>query len=102
MSTPASAPSPAPTGVQLVDRSERASTLARDLAPTIERERRLPEALVDELRTTGLMRACVPAELGGPEPSPGTVLNAAERIARGDASTGWCVSIAAGKTITSS
>ena len=94
MSTPASPLSP-PTGVELVDLSERASRLARDLSATIERERRLPEALVDELRTTGLMRACVPAELGGSEPSPGTVLNSAERIARGDASTGWCVSIAA-------
>src|ERR1700682_5371250 len=94
MSTPASPLSP-PTGVELVDLSDRAARLARDLAPTIERERRLPEARVDELRATGLMRACVPAELGGSEPSPGTVLNSAERIARGDASTGWCVSIAA-------
>ncbi len=41
------------------------------------------------------MRAGAPAELGALEASPARTLSGAERIARGDASAGWCVSIAA-------
>jgi alkylation response protein AidB-like acyl-CoA dehydrogenase len=41
------------------------------------------------------MRAGAPAELGALEAPPATTLGGAERIARGDASSGWCVSIAA-------
>ncbi|HWX97780.1 MAG TPA: acyl-CoA dehydrogenase family protein [Solirubrobacteraceae bacterium] len=70
------------------------SALARKSAAETERERALPQALVDELRATGLMRAGAPAALGAMEASPATALSAAERIARGDASAGWCVSIA--------
>jgi len=47
------------------------------------------------------MRAGVPTSLGGLEASPGTTLSAAESIARGDASAGWCVSIAATSSLLS-
>jgi alkylation response protein AidB-like acyl-CoA dehydrogenase len=80
---------------------ERASALARDLAASTERERALPAALVDELCATGLMRGCAPATLGALEASPATTLSGAERIARGDASAGWCVSIAATSSLLS-
>ncbi|MDQ6811037.1 MAG: hydroxylase, partial [Actinomycetota bacterium] len=73
----------------------RAATLAADLAETSERERALPAALVDALCATGLMRAGAPAALGALEAPPSRTLSGAERIARGDASAGWCVSIAA-------
>jgi len=73
----------------------RAAALARELAATSERERALPQALIDELRATGLMRAGLPLALGGSEGSPAETLGGAEAIARGDASAGWCVSIAA-------
>src|SRR3984957_10717748 len=90
------APAPAaPTQAEFDSRVELASILARDLAPTTERERALPEALLDGLRATGWMRACAPAELGALEASPAVTLRGAEAIARGDASAGWCVSIAA-------
>jgi alkylation response protein AidB-like acyl-CoA dehydrogenase len=94
MPTPAAPPSSAPTSAELTALIDRAATLARDLAVRTERERALPPALVEELRATGLMRAGAPAALGALEASPGTALAAAERIARGDASAGWCVSIA--------
>jgi indole-3-acetate monooxygenase len=74
---------------------ERASALAREVAAATERERALPQALLDELRATGLMRAGAPAALGALEAPPATTLRGAETIARGDASAGWCVSIAA-------
>ena len=107
MPTPAAAQSPvaprspAPTDAELDALIERASVLARDLAATTERERALPPALVDELRATGLMRAGAPAALGALEASPATTLGGAERIARGDASAGWCVSIAATSSLLS-
>lgn len=68
--------------------------LARSFAERIERSRALPPELVDKLVRSGLMRAGVSAELGGPEAPPAVSLAAAEAVARGDASAGWCVSIA--------
>ena len=95
MSTPAAPRTPTSTATELDDLIDSASALARDLAASTERERALAPALLEQLRATGLMRACVPAALGALEASPATALSGAERIARGDASAGWCVSIAA-------
>jgi alkylation response protein AidB-like acyl-CoA dehydrogenase len=86
---------------QLAAEAERASALARELAATTERERALPPALLEELRATGLMRAGAPAALGALEAPPASTLLAAETIARGDASSGWCVSIAATSSLLS-
>ncbi len=71
------------------------SGLARSLAGETERERRLAGELVAHLRSSGLMMAGAPREVGGLELAPGVALRCAEEIARGDASAGWCVSIAA-------
>jgi alkylation response protein AidB-like acyl-CoA dehydrogenase len=70
------------------------SSTARDLAEETERRRELPGELVALLRDSGLLRAGAPREVGGMELAPGTALRCAEEIARGDASAGWCVSIA--------
>ena len=70
------------------------SALARELAAETERQRRLPDDLVSRLRASGLMLAGAPREVGGLELAPGLALRCAEEIARGDASAGWCVSIA--------
>jgi indole-3-acetate monooxygenase len=75
--------------------AEAAATTARELADETEGGRRLPEGLLSPLRASGLLRAGVPVALGGPEAAPATTLRAAETVARGDASAGWCVSIAA-------
>jgi alkylation response protein AidB-like acyl-CoA dehydrogenase len=71
------------------------SALARELAPATEAERRLPDELVRGLRASGLFRAGAPAALGAAEAPPGVTLRCSEEVARGDASAGWCVSIAA-------
>jgi alkylation response protein AidB-like acyl-CoA dehydrogenase len=71
------------------------SELARSLAPETERQRQLDAELVSALRASGLMMAGAPREVGGLELAPGLALCCAEEIARGDASAGWCVSIAA-------
>jgi indole-3-acetate monooxygenase len=68
--------------------------LARELAADTERDRALPSGLVDRLVTADLLRSGVPQRLGGPEAPPAVSLETAEAVARGDASAGWCVSIA--------
>jgi alkylation response protein AidB-like acyl-CoA dehydrogenase len=70
------------------------SSIARELAPEIERRRQLTDDLLAQLRRSGLMRAGAPREVEGHELAPGLALRCAEEIARGDASAGWCVSIA--------
>ena len=79
---------------ELDERIDRAAGLARELAPDTERERALPRELADALVATGLLRAGAPAALGALQAPPAIALEGAERIARGDASAGWCVSIA--------
>ena len=70
------------------------SSMARELAPETERGRQLPGELLDHLRRSGLLRAGAPSEVEALELAPGVALRCAEELARGDASTGWCVSIA--------
>ena len=67
---------------------------SRAACQSIDAERRLPGKLVDLLRDSGLLRAWAPTEVGGLELPPATALRCAEVVARGDASAGWCVSIA--------
>lgn len=81
---------------QDLDRAaQKLAPLARELAPKTEQERRLPDELVRELRASGLLRAGAPAAVGAAEAPPAVILRSAETVARGDASAGWCVSIAA-------
>lgn len=78
------------------DGSHEALERARGLAPRIaasadeiERERRLPEALVAALHDAGLFRLLLPRSLGGAELDPPTFVQVIEAIARVDASTAW-------------
>jgi len=95
MNSGATTPSLPIAGSELEPLVERLATLARELAPRTERERKLPDELVDELRASGLMRAGAPTRLGALQAPPAVTLACAERVAQGDASAGWCVSIAA-------
>src|SRR5437763_7898766 len=70
------------------------SAVARELATETEGRRQLADELLVRLRGSGLLRAGAPLEVGGLELAPGAALRCAEEIARGDASAGWCVSIA--------
>lgn len=74
--------------------AEKIALSARELSGQIDRDRRLPDELVTSLNAAGLLRATMPREVEALELAPGTALRCAEAIARGDASAGWCVSIA--------
>jgi indole-3-acetate monooxygenase len=85
-----------------LDRSAQAAgELARALAVRTEQERRLPHELISSLQASGLLRAGAPAALGAAQAPPAVTLRCAETVARGDASAGWCVSIAATSSLLS-
>jgi alkylation response protein AidB-like acyl-CoA dehydrogenase len=67
---------------------------AREMSSEIDDDRRLPEELVAVLGESGLLRAGAPVEVQGLELPPGVALRCAEAVARGNASAGWCMSIA--------
>lgn len=75
--------------------AERLASVAADLAPQAERERRLSSELVGELAAAGLFRLCVPARVGGLEAPPTTLIDCVQALARGDGAAGWCVAIGA-------
>lgn len=59
----------------------------------IERQRRLPLDLVDELTTAGCFRMLVPASHGGTELDLPTQMQVLEELARADGSVAWTVMI---------
>lgn len=70
-------------------RSRRDALL--ELAPDIERERRVPESLATELSASGFYRMLVPASLGGGEVHPQVFVDVLEALGRGDGATAWTV-----------
>ena len=86
------APSSSANEIDTVARQIAAT--AREMSTQIDDDRRLPEELVALLGESGLLRAGAPAEVRGLELPPGVALRCAEAVARGNASAGWCVSIA--------
>jgi alkylation response protein AidB-like acyl-CoA dehydrogenase len=70
-------------------------------AEEIEAARRLPADLAAELAAAGLFRMIVPRALGGLEMPPAEVVATIEAVAAADASTGWCLMIAATTGLTS-
>ncbi len=65
-----------------------------DAAPEAERERRLSQPLIDEMRAAGLFRALQPARWGGREAPLETFYDVAMALAEGDMSAGWVYGVA--------
>ncbi len=81
-----------------IDRGAQLIAAARDLAPRvaargdeIERERRLPDDLVQELKAAGIFRMFQPRAYGGDEVDPLTALTVEEVLSHADGSVGWCL-----------
>jgi alkylation response protein AidB-like acyl-CoA dehydrogenase len=74
--------------------ADQIAVIAREMSGEIDDDRRLPSELVALLGESGLLRAGAPAEVRGLELPPAVALQCAEAVARGNASAGWCVSIA--------
>lgn len=84
-----------------IGRTSEASRLieaARDLGPQIvrlrdeiDRQRRLPDSLVETLRSLGFYSLWLARAYGGPELSLTEFVEVIEALARSDASVAWCV-----------
>ncbi|PYN18173.1 MAG: hypothetical protein DME05_01865, partial [Candidatus Rokuibacteriota bacterium] len=57
----------------------------------IEREQRLPKALVEQFHAAGFYRLVIPRELGGLQADPLTYVRVVELLAEGAGSVGWNV-----------
>ncbi len=66
------------------------------VADRIDHERRLPDELVHDLRTTGVFEMYLPRYAGGPEVHPLTAFAVTEELTRHDGSVGWCAQVASG------
>jgi indole-3-acetate monooxygenase len=80
----------------------RARELAQELPshrPVHDNSRQLAPQVVESLRSTKILGALVPAELGGAELSPVDYIDLLETLAAGDSATAWCVMTASTSTL---
>jgi indole-3-acetate monooxygenase len=85
----AEAPSMSTAVARLLESAAALRPVARGYQEEIDRERRIPKPLVEQLRAAGLYRMVVPVELGGLQVDLVPFLRAVELLAEGDASVGW-------------
>ena len=80
----------------VIARAEAVKAEVSAASDQIERERRLPPALLDKLHEAQLFRLLLPRSSNGIETDPVTFFHVIETIAQADASTAWCLSQAGG------
>jgi len=80
----------------VIARAEALRDAVAAASDKIERERRLPPALLDKLHEAQLFRLLLPRSSNGIETDPITFFHVIETIAKADASTAWCLSQAGG------
>lgn len=80
----------------VISRAETVRPAVEAASNEIEDTRRLPPALLDKLHEARLFRLLLPRSSNGIETDPVTFFHVIETIARGDASTAWCLSQAGG------
>lgn len=73
----------------LVREAAALRTVLRDNHDAIEREQRLPPALVERMREAGFYRMVIPRSLGGLQVDPLTYLRVVELLSEGVGSVGW-------------
>ena len=78
----------------LEQRTADAASVAMKQADVSEQQRRLTDEVVSELKKLDVLRAYVPAILGGPEYTPFEAMSVIEALSAADGSTGWCAAIA--------
>jgi indole-3-acetate monooxygenase len=73
----------------LVQAAAALRPMIRGYHEEIERDPRLPKALVEQLHAAGFYRLVIPRELGGLQVDPLTYLRVVELLAEGAGSVGW-------------
>jgi indole-3-acetate monooxygenase len=74
----------------VIARAEALRDAVAAASDKIERDRRLPPALLDKLHEAQLFRLLLPRSSNGIETDPITFFHVMETIAQADASTAWC------------
>ena len=77
----------------LVDKARTIGELAWSRREETERDRRLPDEVVETLRASGLMKLCRHRRWGGAEADPMTFLDVGRELARGSGALGWIFSV---------
>ncbi len=77
------------TGSSIMTTARALGPQIRGASDWIERERRLPDALVRSLQGAGVFRMPMPVSMGGPELEPITQMQIIEELSFHDGSTGW-------------
>ncbi len=66
----------------------------------IEKARRMPRDLIDELSKLRIFSLGVPQDMGGQQARPAEILRVIETLASADGSTGWCAAVGIANNIT--
>ncbi len=86
-------------GGTLLDRVDGLADVIDSHAGAMEQDRRIADEVVAGIRATGLNRALIPAALGGDDVPLLDVVDAIERLAAIDGSTGWCAAVGMGSNV---
>lgn len=73
------------------DRARQIAPLLEANAARIDADRALTPAVLDALHAAGLFRTLLPRRFGGEEVTPAAFVRMQIELARGDASTAWCM-----------
>ncbi len=79
----------APTRDELIERAAALVPVLRELAAATERDRRIPDQTIEDIRAAGLWRILRPPRYGGIVTDFGVMIDVVEEFARGCASTSW-------------
>jgi alkylation response protein AidB-like acyl-CoA dehydrogenase len=79
-----------------IERAQQLRPVIEVAAQAVEQSRSLPQELRTELHDARLFRLLLPRKFGGEEVAPTVFVTAVEEIAKGDASTAWCVAQGSG------
>ncbi|WP_198654086.1 acyl-CoA dehydrogenase family protein [Nocardia aurea] len=77
----------------LVARAEALLPLLREQAAKTEEDRRVPDEVIDALTAAGLFQVSVPKRYGGLGTDMRTMLEVSAKLAEGDGSTAWVVTL---------
>ncbi len=78
-----------PSGEELIDRARALVPRLIERAPQADRDRRVPDDTIDEMKAAGLFRVLQPRRWGGYEADLGTYYDVEMTLAEGDMSTAW-------------
>lgn len=87
------------TSEELVERIREIAAEARERAAEIDRERKFPEDLFDQLEKAGAFRICAPKEFGGFELPLSTMNDVVFEGARGNGSLGWLLMVGSSQSV---